>query len=248
MSRFGWAYVNCDEDPGHANIEGVTGSVMFLTGNNSVSGSDMFRYITGGAGVGDMQPSTLLLKGDMIITGTLSASQVHYESITRIDATGSTFFGNTADDKHARTGSLFISADASNTIYEVNVQASQSIHHASVRYSYKSVSGGVGVITYASGAVGDYIIGVKGQCPVEIRLPPASASAVVGGITAAITGTVLVIKDEFPGERMVAGTVPAAIFLSGTDGETIDGEPFYQMTGSMTAISLYSNGSNWFVF
>ena len=63
-----------------------------------------------------------------------------------------------------------------------------------------------------------------------------------------MTGNVLVIKDEFPGERMVAGTVDAAIYLSGTDGETIDGEPYYQMTGTMTAVSLYSNGSNWFVF
>jgi hypothetical protein len=251
MSRFGWAYVNCDEDPGHANIEGVTGSVMFLTGNNSLTGSDLFRYFT--SSYGDLTPSTLLLRGNMVITGTLSASQVHYESITRIDATGSTFFGDTAGDKHARTGSLLISSDASNAIYEVLVHQSQSVHHASVRYAYTSVSGGVGVVTYASASIGDYIIGVKGQCPVEIRLPAASASAAmkvgpapVGG--APMTGTVLIIKDEFPGERMVAGTVPAAIFLSGTDGETIDGEPYYQMTGSMTAISLYSNGSNWFVF
>ena len=42
--------------------------------------------------------------------------------------------------------------------------------------------------------------------------------------------------------------VPASIVLSGTDGETIDGEGFYEMTGTMTALSLYSNGSNWFVF
>ena len=245
MSRFGWAYVNC-EDTSSTTFDGVTGSIMFVTGAGALSGSDMLRYITGSSG--DMTPSTLLLKGNMIITGTLSASQIHYEDISRIDATGSTFFGNTSDDKHARTGSLFISADASNTIYEVNVQASQSIHHASVRYPYKTVSGGVGIITYASAAIGDYIIGVKGQCPVEIRLPPASSSAVVGGITAQVTGTVIIIKDEYNGEREVVDTIPGAIFLSGTDGETIDGEGFYEMTGTMTAISLYSNGSNWFVF
>ena len=195
MSRFGWAYVNCTEGSSTTTFEGVTGSLMFVTGAGALSGSDMLRYYTGS--YGDLTPSTLYLKGNMVITGALSASQLHYESITRIDATGSTFFGNTADDKHARTGSLFISADASNTIYEVNVEASQSIHHASVRYPYKSISGGVGVVTYASAAVGDYIIGVKGQCPVEIRLPPASASAVPDSSnTAAMTGTVLIIKDE----------------------------------------------------
>ena len=196
--------------------------------------------------MGSTPVSSLILTGTLYVSGAISASHFHYEDITRIDASGSTQFGNTADDKHSRTGSLMVGAPGS-YLLEVNVNASQSVNYGSMRYSYKSVSGGVNVVTYASAAIGDYIIGVKGQCPVEIRIPPASGS-LIGATAYPMTGNILVIKDEFPGERMVAGTVDAAIYLSGTDGETIDGEPYYQMTGTMTAVSLYSNGSNWFVF
>ena len=162
-----------------------------------------------------------------------------------------TRFGNTADDTHQRTGSLYVGAP-DDTLLEINVNASQSINFGSMRYAYKTVSGGVGVVAYASAAIGDYIIGVKGQCPVEIRIPPASASInSQDNLAYAMTGNILVIKDEYTGEPVSFADRdfdPAAIFLSGTDGETIDGEPYYQMTGTMTAVSLYSNGSNWFVF
>ena len=251
MSRFGWAYVNCDEDPGHANIDGVTGSVMFLTGNNSMSGSNHLMYNYNGSvpGVDGTPQSSLILTGTLYVKGAVSASHFHYEDITRIDASGSTRFGNTADDYHQRTGSLYVGAP-DDTLLEINVNASQSINFGSMRYSYKSVSGAVSAITYASAAIGDYIVGVKGQCPVEIRLPSASSSfAVLNAVPRyPMTGNVLVIKDEYTGDREIIHDVPAAICLSGTDGETVDGEPYYQMTGTMTAISLYSNGSNWFVF
>tara|TARA_R110002110_G_scaffold130758_1_gene311213 strand:- start:831 stop:1583 length:753 start_codon:yes stop_codon:yes gene_type:complete len=250
MSRFGWAYVNCEESGSHTQAEGVSGSVMFMTDppNNFISGTNylMYKYDATVPGTGDSPVSSLILTGTFFVSGAISASSYHFEDITRIDASGSTRFGNTADDSHQRTGSLYVGAPGK-TILEVNVNASQSINNGSVRYSYKSVSGGVGVITYASAALGDYIIGVKGQCPVEIRIPPASASINASAFHP-MTGNVFIIKDEFPGERMVAGTVDAAIYLSGTDGETIDGESYYQMTGTMTAVSLYSNGSNWFVF
>mgnify|MGYP003626043258 FL=1 len=252
MSRFGWAYVNCEESGSHTQSKGVSGSVMFMTDpeNQFISGSDylMYKYDSTVPRTGDAPVSSLILTGTLYVSGAISASHFHYEDITRIDASGSTRFGNTADDTHQRTGSLYVGAPE-DTLLEINVNASQSINFGSMRYAYKTVSGGVGVVAYASAAIGDYIIGVKGQCPVEIRIPPASASInSQDNLAYAMTGNILVIKDEYTGEREEAGTIPAAIFLSGTDGETIDGEPYYQMTGTMTAVSLYSNGSNWFVF
>jgi|MDSV01.2.fsa_nt_gb hypothetical protein len=254
MSRFGWAYVNCESASGsNTQSDGVSGSVMFMTDreNHLLSGNDFFRYNYNGSvpGIDGTPQSSLVLTGALYVKGAVSASHFHYEDITRIDSSGSTRFGNTADDIHSRTGSLLVAGTGGPPLYELNVNASQSINHVSMRYSYKAVSGAVGVIAYASAAIGDYIIGVKGQCPVEIRIPPASASINTADSTAyAMTGNVLVIKDEYVGEREVVDTIPGAIFLSGTDGETIDGQAFYEMTGTMTAISLYSNGSNWFVF
>tara|TARA_R100000315_G_scaffold57410_1_gene32049 strand:- start:866 stop:1069 length:204 start_codon:yes stop_codon:yes gene_type:complete len=57
------------------------------------------------------------------------------------------------------------------------------------------------------------------------------------------TGRVLLIKDEFNNR----GT--GSIFVTGAaSGFLIDHASSYLMTGSNPAISLYSNGSNWFVF
>jgi len=243
MSRFGWAYVNCD-DIRHTNVDGVTGSVMFLTGNNSMSGSNYFMYNYNGSvpGAGGTT-SSLILTGTFFISGAISASSYHFEDITRIDSSGSTRFGNTNDDNHFRTGSLIVGKAAGSVILDADVDNVAISLYGGVKHKYTNVSGAAGVIKYQSSSISDYLIGVKGQCPVEIRLHSASGSA--GYST---TGSIIVIKDEFTGERMPIDGVPGAIILSGTDGETIDGEPYYEMTGTMTAISVYSNGSNWFVF
>lgn len=244
MSRFGWAYVNCDETSSGANAEGVTGSVMFLTGSGNISGSNYFMYNYDGSvpGAGGTT-SSLILTGTFFISGAISASSYHFEDITRIDSSGSTRFGNTNDDNHFRTGSLIVGKAAGSVILDADVNNVTISLYGGVKHKYTSVSGAAGVIKYQSSSISDYLIGVKGQGPVEIRLHSASGSA--GYST---TGSIIVIKDEFTGERMPIDGVPAAIVLSGTDGETIDGEPYYEMTGTMTAISVYSNGSNWFVF
>ena len=109
MANFGWAYVDCSTSGGGGGsdiaqaIEGATGSVLFLTGAGAASGSTHLVFHTASAG----RPShTLVLSGNMVITGTLSASVINYENISIIDATGSTFFGDTTDDVHSRTGSF----------------------------------------------------------------------------------------------------------------------------------------------
>lgn len=247
MSRFGWAYVNCEASSGsNTQSDGVSGSVMFMTDreNHLISGNDHFRYNYDGSipGIDGTPQSSLVLTGTLYVKGAVSASHFHYEDITRIDSSGSTRLGNTADDNHFRTGSLIVGAPGS-TLLNVDVNNSASLINGGVKYAYTSISGAEGTITYASSSITDHIIGVKGQCSVEIRLHSASGSS-----DYATTGSVLVIKDEFTGERMSIDDVPASIVLSGTDGETIDGEGFYEMTGTMTALSLYSNGSNWFVF
>ena len=97
----GWAYVGCAD---FATGSGPTGSVQFHTEGTSIDGSAYFMFHT--ASVYHGAANTLVLSGNMVITGSLSASVIKYENITVIDSTGSTFFGNTNDDVHARTGSL----------------------------------------------------------------------------------------------------------------------------------------------
>ena len=263
MSRFGWAYVNCDEDPGHGNFDGVTGSVMFLTGNNSVSGSNFFMYNFNGSvpGAGGTT-SSLILTGTFFISGAISASSYHFEDITRIDSSGSTRFGNTNDDEHVRTGSLHVGHRGDTTAFNVNLQASQSIIVGGFRFNYRSLQTNTNAaVGYFSASMADHLIGVKGApdkngYPVVIYLPSATSSSPpagspfgsAGGTYSPMTGAVLTIKDEFTGSRIPVSGVPGAILVSASSGETIDGADYYEMTGTMTAINIYSNGSNWFVF
>ena len=59
---------------------------------------------------------------------------------------------------------------------------------------------------------------------------------------ARMSGAVLLIKDE------VGHTDGTDITISADAPATIDGASNYVLTGSNPAISLYSNGANWFVF
>ena len=107
MANFGWAYVNCeDTGGGSGQAAGPTGSLQFLTGANATSGSAFLLYHT--SSVSNFSPSTMILSGNLVVTGAVSASVFHYQDITEIDATGSTSFGNTNDDTHMRTGSLVV--------------------------------------------------------------------------------------------------------------------------------------------
>ena len=248
MARFGWAYVDCTDG---VNIDGVTGSVMFLTGNNSISGSNHLLYNYNGSvpGAGGAQHS-LILTGTLYVSGAISASSYHYEDITRIESSGSTRFGNTVDDVHIRTGSLKVVwptgvGASANPLLHVDLYTSQSINMG-MRVGYQSIGANTGEPQYASSSTGYYLFGVKGTGPVEIRVHPASASIDADSNTYAQTGSILVFKDE--SLVRTASVLPGAIILSGTDGETIDGQPYYVLTGTMTSVSLYSNGSNWFVF
>jgi hypothetical protein len=81
-------------------------------------------------------------------------------------------------------------------------------------------------------STGDYVIGIGGSGAVEFRLHSASIHD---------SGAILVIKDEITSRS-------GGITLSASSPNLIDNNGAYSLTGTMAAISLYSNGSNWFVF
>ncbi len=126
MADFGWAYIDRTETTGSAYGENRT--VQFLTGAGNTSGTLNFTYYTGA--YGGYSANTLVLTGTLVVSGTVSASHYHVENVTEIDSTGSTYFGNTDDDRHIRTGSLTV----------VNYNGSTVALHA-------SSSGNVGIGT-----------------------------------------------------------------------------------------------------
>ena len=83
---------------------GPTGSLQFLTGSNSTSGSANLLFLSAS--------NTLVLTGTLDVSGTINANQMNINIINKdvinLSASGDTKFGDTADDTHQFTGSVLI--------------------------------------------------------------------------------------------------------------------------------------------
>tara|TARA_B100000700_G_C14923101_1_gene798023 strand:- start:203 stop:898 length:696 start_codon:yes stop_codon:yes gene_type:complete len=231
MAKFGWAYINCaDSGSTDGGSFGATGSVQFLTGSGNTTGSNNFMYHT--AAIYGYSANTLVLTGTLLVTGTISASHYHISNVAIIDATGSTYFGNTDDDQHFRTGSFVITpAGQAPANYALSASVvDKRVHVRALSGRYRKITGNGNI------AADDYIIGASGSGNQTLYLPSASA---VGA------GALLVIKDEY------LHRASTRIYVSASNpagGFTIDGDSYYTLTGSMPAVNLYSNGTNWFVY
>lgn len=224
----GWAYIDCVESGGTTGGQaaGPTGSVQFLTGTNATNGISNFLFYTGS--YGGYAPNTLVLSGTLVVAGTISASAFVVHQVDTIS--GSTIFGNDRADYHIRTGSFSVGAQPGGiSTFEV-LPALSSSQTQGLRVKYTNVN----AIAHTA-AIDTYILGVSQTGVVNIRMPTA---ATVG------SGRLIVIKDQ------VSSRGASSIYISAslTAGETIEGSNYYELTGTMPAISLYSDGSDWFVF
>jgi hypothetical protein len=169
--------------------------------------------------------NTLFITGTLLVSGTISASSFVVNQTDTIS--GSTIFGNSSGDTHKITGSLFVGAGAPNkSVFQVDVSNDQSTT-LGLRVNYRTIA--------ASGltsSTGDYILGFGGSGNIEFRLLSASTHN---------SGAILVLKDELSSRT-------GAVTISASAPNTIDNNGAYVLTGSNPAISLYSNGANWFVF
>lgn len=172
------------------------------------------------AAFGGHTPSTMILSGNLIVTGAISASLIKYENVTVIDATGSTKFGNTNDDTHIRTGSMAVGTAAGVNNFAVNNAGRTDVRQLTVEYAAVTSS------PYTASHPA-YILGVQASGQVNIQLPTPVGHAV--------SGNVVMVKDE-----LVTSRAGHNITLRTAAG-TIDGSATYVLTGTMPAISLYSN-------
>ena len=112
-------------------------------------------------------------------------------------------------------------------VFKVVTNLSQS-KTLGMRFNYRTIaSSGI------TSSTGDYIIGFGGSGNIEFRLHSASVHK---------SGAILVLKDENSSRGV------SSVTISASTGDTIDNNGAYILTGSNPAISLYSNGANWFVF
>jgi hypothetical protein len=170
----------------------------------------------------------------LVVTGAVSASVFQYENITIIDTTGSTFFGNSNDDTHSRIGSLIVKNAAGVNVLSSSA-ISQKTHVRGFNVMYETVLPTSSLTAIHTASSPSYIIGVRSTGSVKIEIPAPSTYG---------TGAILLVKDEV---GHLNGT-DIRLSASSAATYTIDGATNYVLTGSNPAISLYSNGANWFVF
>ena len=221
MAQFRWAYVNCTEED-NITIAGPTGSLQFLSTSSGLSGSQNLIYNT--------SSNTLFITGTLLVSGTISASSFVVNQTDTIS--GSTIFGNSGGDTHQITGSLFVGNELDpNGVRERAFQVLPLLRQSvtlGMRHTYRTV-----VSSGTTSSTGDYIIGFRGSGNIEFRLHSASVHN---------SGAILVLKDENSSRGL------SSVTISASTGDTIDNNGAYVLTGSNPAISLYSNGANWFVF
>jgi hypothetical protein len=149
MAEFGWAYIECSGSGGGGGGQaaGPTGSVQFLTGSNSTNGVSQLLFLT--------SSNTLILTGTLDVSGTINANEMNInvtnKNVINLSASGDTKFGDTLDDTHQFTGSVFITGG--------------------VYYNYFKVTS-----SPYSASASDYIIGVSSSTYVQIDLPDHTAN------------------------------------------------------------------------
>jgi hypothetical protein len=191
------------------------------------------------AGLPGGTTSALVLTGTLIVSGAITASS--YKIIDTEVISGSTIFGNSADDIHLRTGSLNVVNSEVGLAWTsvVPVLSSSVTNHMtymkSIRGNYFEVTGTVTLNGGANLAKRAYIYGVTATANTVITLDdPRSQGAKAGHI--------MVVKDQ------VTARTSSLILSKSTASGLVEGVNYYQLTGTMPAINLYSDGSNWFVF
>jgi hypothetical protein len=109
MGEFTWDYLDHN-----TTASGPTGSLQFRGDDNgtrtSQSGSDFLAYYSGSRA--PWNPSVLIVSGTFRTDGAITASSFHIEDVTNFHPSGNTSFGNTYDDGHKFSGSLYITSSA----------------------------------------------------------------------------------------------------------------------------------------
>jgi len=205
---YGWAYI--DPQRASASADGPETSVQFRYGADSLipgkfSGSNDFTFQAndltnqGGPGSG----SVLTVTGALYVSGTIYADNYTIREITstQIAHSGSTTFGNTSDDNHMITGSLWVSREMSGS-EALHVQSSSSF--GDYMTFHHTITGAVA----ASAAGGDGDVHVNKAILNDLRVSGSSIKGANANTTHQITGSF-----EVSNTAVFSSTVQASEYI-----------------------------------
>lgn len=153
--------------------QGQIGSLQFHIGSGEISGSDNL-ILTG---------SELHFTGNIIVSGNIQAHtfDIISTTLTEFNSSGSTYFGDSDDDEHIRTGSFTV-VSSSNEMFSVSSLEKTTKINTGVIFNRIAVNSDYDVLK------DNHIIGVDSTSGVvTVNLPDASTLE---------SGQVFIIKDE----------------------------------------------------
>jgi len=270
MAEFGWAFIECSGSSSGSSggacdcAQGPDGALQFHTGSGGMSGSARLTW--------DDVDNELYLSGTLSVSGTINADVLNVnelnvnttnKTVVNIEASGSTKFGDTSDDTHQFTGSVSINGDldvngditttgdslfgnsiADTHVFSGSVEINNDLETragstlsvmGNIKFKYNHIVGNAWTVQDD-----DIIIGIDNTSAVTITLPTAISNQ----------GRMLFIKDEtnFSAETPDYREPSEAITISASSGQSIDDSPFYDIeNGNYAAVTLYSDGSNWYI-
>jgi len=203
---------------GSASAQGPTGALQFHTGSSGISGSANLTFLTAS--------STLFLTGTLVVSGTIEANtfEIISTTITEINQSGSTAFGDTNDDTHHFTGSLSIFS-SSTDLFTVDVQSKSTKIKTGLSYNRTAITSNYTVLKT------DYYVGI------DTATPSSQITASLPNANTLNDGQTFVFKDEGGS----AGT--HNIVISASSGQTIDNQNKVILESSNASLTLYTDGS-----
>ena len=206
---------------GSASAQGPTGALQFHTGSSGISGSANLTFLTAS--------NTLFITGTLIVSGAIEANtfDIISTTITEINQSGSTAFGDTNDDTHHFTGSLSVFS-SSTDLFAVDVENKSTKIKTGLTLNRTTITANYSVLK------SDYYVGVN------TATPSAVITASLPNANTLNNGQTFVFKDE----GGAANTYN--VVISASAGQTIDNQNKVILESPYSALTIYTDGASKF--
>ena len=204
---------------GSASGQGPVGSLQFNTGSGGISGSANLTFTS----------DTLFVTGNLIVSGNIEANtfEIISTTVTEINQSGSTAFGDTNDDTHHFTGSLSVFSSSAD-LFAIDILNKTTKIKTGLTFNRVSVASNYSVLK------SDYYVGIN------TASPSAIITATLPNASTLNSGQTFVFKDEGGAANSYN------IVISASSGQTIDNQNKVILESPYASLTLYSDGSSKF--
>jgi len=204
---------------GGITAKNVTNAIQFHSGSGDLTGSQNLTF----------ENDTLFITGSLVVSGNIEANSFNLiaTTITEINQSGSTAFGDSVDDTHHFTGSLAVYSDSSE-VFSVDVANSLTSIKTGLVLNRVSVTQDYTVLAT------DYYVGIDTATSSSIITASLPDAAVLQ------SGQTFVFKDE-------GGSADGYVIVIKPSGsQKIDNQNQVVLESPHASLALYTDGASKF--